>query len=302
MPPRMYVTCPSYAINNPVERAERLGKATQWAELCGWEVIASPLLSRYQAGGTWVPLELRANDMVAALLYDVLWAAKGGYGAVELIPTLVSAEATQAPLLIGYSDITVLHACWAKRSWGPTIYGSLADSVENSRRGESLRALLQGHGYRCSHETEAAVRVLRSGTVRAPIFAACLVVLANMAGTPAMPSLAGRILAIEDIDERAYAVDFALHQLYLSGALDGVVGLIGGSFHHTPHADYGGPSVDEILTQWAERLQVPALARMPFGHMDDPMVLVCGVPATLEARAGGDWSLAWEKGELLSVR
>lgn len=294
MPVRLYVTVPSYAITDPADRAERMRLAQNWATECGWEVVESPLMRRYQAAGTWVPLELRAADMREALQHEVIWTAHGGYSAVELIPALLAADAPAfPPLLLGYSDITVLHACWEKRGWHKRIYGTLASSLADSRRGESLRTLLRGEGYACTSEGEVAGIVLRPGRAVAPVFAACLVVLAGLSGTGAMPSLQNTILAIEDIDERPYAVDFALHQLYLSGALDGVAGLLCGSFHHTPHNDYGGPTVLEVLKTWAERLQVPCVARLPFGHMDDPMVVACGIPTTLEAREDGSWSVGW---------
>ena len=136
----------------------------------------------------------------------------------------MQAQAAGQPLLIGYSDITVLHACWRVRGWGPAIYGTLSESTADARQAESLMAFLKGEAYDCSSETEAAARVLRPGTAAAPLFAACLVVLANLCGTAAFPDLAGNILAIEDIDERPYAIDFALHQMYLAGKLDGIAG------------------------------------------------------------------------------
>lgn len=299
MSPRIYITLPSYASTGPTDRAKYLAKAKQWAELFGWEIIASPLLDRFQGSGSWAPAELRAEDMRRALQHEIVWAARGGYGAVELVPSLLQAEATGTPLLIGYSDNTVLHAIWTKREWGYGIYGTLADTLDNTRQAESLRAFFSGGGYRVTHTTEAAGRVLRSGTSRAPIFSACLVVLANLCGTAAMPPLQGRILAIEDIGERPYGVDFALYQLYLSGALHGIAGLLGGAFHHTPPDDYGGPTVDEILAQWAERLQVPCVSRLPFGHLDDQMVMLNGVQAELEAAADGRWSLTWDAQRLV---
>lgn len=296
MRPRLYVTCPSYAINNPRDRAGRLKPAQLWADAFGWEVVPSPLLAHYHAPNSWLPVEDRAEDLRVALNHEIVWAARGGYAAIELVPALLAATPAKPPLLLGYSDITVLHACWAKRAWGPTLYGTFADQTADSRQAASLSAYLRGEQYRCDRATEPAVWVLRPGAVRAPIFAACLVVLANLCGTPAMPTLAGQILAIEDTDERPYAIDFALHQLHLAGALDRIVGLLGGSFYHTPQADYGGPSVDDILRIWAERLAVPALSRLPFGHMDDPMVVPIGVPAELDAAADGRWSLVWRAG------
>lgn len=290
---RLYITMPSYAANGPTDRVKYLKKAHAWAERCDWQVVASPLLERYQAVGTWAPLELRAADMQRALEHDIVWAARGGYGAVELVPALLAARPVGTRLLIGYSDITVLHAVWTKHGLGPSIYGTLPDAIDESRQALSMRAFLNGTGYHASDATEAAALVLRPGSVQAPLFAACLVVLAGLCGTPALPNLSGGILAIEDTEERPYNIDFALNQLFLSGALDGIVGLLGGSFHHTPPNEYGGPTVDDVLATWAVRLNVPCISRLPFGHMDDPMVLLCGRTVELAAAENGSWSLTW---------
>lgn len=299
MPPTIYITMPSYAANGPTDRVKYLKKAHAWAELCGWQVVASPLLERYQAVGTWAPLEMRAADMQRALEHDVVWAARGGYGAVELVPALLAARPVARPLLIGYSDITVLHAVWAKQGWGPSIYGTLPDAIDASRQATSMKAFLTGAGFAASDATEAAALVLRPGAAQAPLFAACLVVLAGLCGTAAMPDLRGQILAIEDTEERPYNIDFALNQLFLAGTLDGVVGLLGGSFHHTSQNDYGGPTVDDVLATWATRLHIPCLSRLPFGHMDDPMVLLCGSVVALDAAENGSWSLTWPAEALL---
>jgi muramoyltetrapeptide carboxypeptidase len=299
MKPRLYLAAPSYAMKNPAEKAKTLKTAQTWADALGWDVVPSPLLGRYFEPGVWLPAEARAEDIERALQHEIVWAFRGGYGAVHLVPALLQARAVGQPLLIGYSDITVLHACWRVRGWGPAIYGTLSDDMTDARQAESLMACLKGKAYDCSSETEAAARVLRPGTAAAPLFAACLVVLANLCGTAAFPALAGNILAIEDVDERPYAIDFALHQMWLAGKLAGIAGLLCGSFHHQVAADYGGPTVDEILAAWAERLGVPAICRLPFGHMDDPMVLPAGLPIELEAHRDGRWHLHWPGGRPL---
>jgi len=294
--PRLYITAPSYAMKNPAEKAKTLKTAQTWADALSWEVVPSPLLSRYHQSGVWLPVEARAEDLRLALQHELVWAFRGGYAAVHLVPTLLTAAAAGQPLLIGYSDITVLHACWRVRGWGPTLYGTLSETTSDSRQAESLLAALKGQGYLCDSATEPAARVLRPGRAAGPIFAACLVVLANLCGTAAFPNLRGHILAIEDVDERPYAIDFALNQLHLAGKLDGIVGLLGGSFHHQVAADYGGPTVDEILADWAARLAVPTICRLPFGHMDDPMVIAAGVPAEMAAAADGHWHIRWLAG------
>jgi muramoyltetrapeptide carboxypeptidase len=299
MNPRLYITAPSYAMKNPVEHAKTLKTAQTWAEALSWDVVPSPLLSRYCQAGVWLPVEARAEDMARALQHEIVWAFRGGYAAVHLVPALLQAQAAGQPLLIGFSDITVLHACWRVRGWGPALYGTFSEGTTDARQAAGLMAFLKGDEFVCSSETEAAARVLHPGSATAPLFAACLVVLANLCGTAAFPDLAGNILAIEDVEERPYAIDFALHQMWLAGKLDGIAGLLCGSFHHQVGADYGGPTVDEILAMWAERLGVPAICRLPFGHMDDPLALPAGLPVEMEAHPDGRWRLHWPGGQPL---
>lgn len=296
MKPRLYITAPSYAMKNPVEQAKTLKTAQVWADALGWSVMPSPLLGRYYQAGVWLPVEARAADIERAVQYEIVWAFRGGYGAVHLVPALLQAQAAGQPRLIGYSDITVLHACWRVRGWGSALYGTLSEAMTDSRQAASLMASLKGEALTCSSDTEPAARVLRAGAASGPLFTACLVVLANLCGTAAFPDLRGHILAIEDIDERPYAIDFALNQMLLAGKLDGITGLLCGSFHHQVAADYGGPTVDEILLGWAVRLGVPAICRLPFGHMDDPLALPAGVTVEMAAHADGRWRLHWPAG------
>lgn len=58
--------------------------------------------------------EYRANDLISALLDDnvrIIWCVRGGTGAIRLVPYLEAKLPAQLDhkILIGYSDITVLH-------------------------------------------------------------------------------------------------------------------------------------------------------------------------------------------------
>lgn len=287
----LYVFCPAYAVQGPKERARYLQTARVWARVAGTRAQASPLLARYLGAGSWLPADQRVADLEPALGHDLVWACRGGYGCIDLVRPLLAARPRSRPRLIGYSDVTVLHACWRLRDWGETYYGNLSDAEPGTRAAETLRPLLLGKALRIGPPQTAAPRVLRPGRAEGPCFAGCLTVLAGLCGTPAQPDLRGHVLFIEDIDEHAYQVDFALNQLDLAGVLNGIVGLAGGTFiaQHAP--EYTGPTALEILKAWGERLDVPVLARLPFGHMPDAMFLANGRTVTLNAAADGAWSL-----------
>jgi len=252
------------------------------------EVVPSPLMDRHIGPGAWLPLAERREDLRQALHHEVVWASAGGYGSVHLIEDMLLAPAPRQPWLIGYSDITVMHACWRQRAWGEGVYSALPDV--KGRAGETMLALLRGEGYRRDGQMDCGVRVLREGSCSGSCFTACISVLSGLCGTPAQVDLHGAILAIEDVDERPFQLDYALMQLHLSGALAGVVGLVGGSFTHKDRSDYEGPTIDEVLAQWAHRLGVPGISRLPFGHIDDGLAMPNGRMATLACLPDGAWS------------
>jgi muramoyltetrapeptide carboxypeptidase len=292
MPKTLYVTCPAYALHGPLDRQKVADSAAWLGKELGLEPVLSPLLDRHAGHGAWLPRPERERDLLAALGHDLVWACRGGFGSIELVAPLLKARPRKRPGLIGYSDITVLHACWRVRGWGPGFYGTVSPRSAAGRAGQSLAALLRGEGLARDQRVDAGARVLRPGRARGRLFPACLGVLAGLCGTPAMPDLRGCLLAIEDINIHPFLMSFNLGQLHLAGALRGVTGIVGGSFTCEEPLDYVGPSQDEVLAEWAGRLGVPAVSRLPFGHLDDALVLPVGRPAELSATRGGRWSLA----------
>ncbi|MBA3845351.1 MAG: LD-carboxypeptidase [Planctomycetes bacterium] len=291
MRPRCYVCCPAYAVHGPIDRDRIVHSIKRFTDHAGFDLVLSPLLDQHLGHGAWLPEAERIADIKRALGHELIWAARGGYGSIHLVDAVLAEKVERAPILIGYSDLTILHACWRKRGWRESLYGSIPSQIDGSRGGETLAKALLGEGFVRDESTDRAVQVLRPGEARGTLVAACLSVLARLCGTPAQPDLSGCILAIEDVDERAFMIDSALQQLRRAGVLDGIVGLIGGSFTNQEKPDYAGPSVTEVLRAWGKALAVPTLARLPFGHLNDGLILPWGRAAVLRAQSDADWSL-----------
>jgi muramoyltetrapeptide carboxypeptidase len=119
--------------------------------------------------------------------------------------------------------------------------------------------------------------------VEGPLVGGNLALLAAMCGTSEAVSARGCVLFLEDVGEAAYRVDRMLLQLERSGALDGVLGLAFGRFSETP--DEEKHPVIEVLRELAERLQVPAVTELPFGHVEHNCTLPVGARARLDADA-----------------
>jgi muramoyltetrapeptide carboxypeptidase len=214
-----------------------------------------------------------------------LWCLRGGYGSARLLPHLDTALLQQSrKLLIGYSDITALHALLDRLDC-PALHAPMpaSDLLRPGREADevALFALLTG-GLRAGTTWAAAPA---DGSLRLP-GAACgrlvggnLSLLAALAGTPWQLRTDGAILFLEDVGEQVYRVDRLLLQLDQCGALRGVRGVLLGSFteDEDPRA---------VLDAALRPLGVPVLGGWPCGHGTPHRPLPLGVEVTLDADAG----------------
>lgn len=290
MPPTAYITCPSWALEGPEDRARVVARAARGAAVLGARPVYSPLLERFAEPEHWLDASTRAHDLRLGFGHNILWSARGGHGAIHVVPEVMALGIERAPLLIAYSDGTALHACWRAKDWGESWYGSLL-SVQQSGRGyDSLARLARGEGFTRDERSDPSVRGVRPGQARGRLFAGCLSVIGWLTGTPTARPFAGCILAIEDLEITPFTADYCLHQLYQAGLLDGLAGLIGGGF--TDMLRTRSPiAVRDLVEEWAERLNVPAITDFPFGHLDDALFLPNGREVELRVGKDGRWAL-----------
>ncbi len=287
----IWLWCPAYPLADAAAATSCVAVAKACADALGADLIVSPLLTTFTGPGAWLPAEARRADLLAGIAAvgptGWLMAARGGYGCTDLVSTEVPQH---LPRLIGYSDLTVLHADWHVRGAHGGLYGLMPGVRHGSRAFTSAVALARGEGMAIDSRTLPEVAALCPGTAAGPLFAGCLRVLAGLAGTPCMPRLHGHLLALEDIDERPYRIDRDLHQLHASGALAGIAGLIFGRFPVAVDPRYAGPTVTDIARAWASRLKVPAIFGLPIGHEADPLTVAQGRWTDLDVSAG-DWQM-----------
>src|SRR5258706_12862328 len=107
---RIGIVAPSSAVGQ-VE----LNNGVEHLRAHGFEVVIHPNCARlhYTFAGTDAERAQALYDFAADPMIDVIWAAGGGYGATRILPLLDNlCEEFGSPrgkLLVGYSDITVLH-------------------------------------------------------------------------------------------------------------------------------------------------------------------------------------------------
>ena len=272
--------------SGPLQGPHELERAVATAESLGWQVqVGQHALRRtgYFAGDD----AQRGDDLLAALhddRIDGIWCLRGGYGAARLLPRL-SVELLQRfpKALLGYSDITALHAAWQHAGLvsyhGPTARAPLSDFSR-----DSLVRALQAGTDSCGTAPDA--RVVRGGRVTGRLVGGNLALVSSLCGTPWAVNCRDAIVVLEDVGEATYRLDRMLTQLRLAGAFDGCLGVAFGHCTDCPDTTEDGTrTVEAIVTELADALQVPTLHGIPVGHIADQWTVPFGAMATLDADA-----------------
>ncbi len=250
----------------------------------GWEpVIAEHVLARdgYFAGDD----ATRVKDLIAAMRdphVDGIWCARGGYGSMRLLRAIDYEGWTRAPkALLGFSDITALHAALGARSGVVSYHAPTARQPLTEFSHESLSRAVTAQVDSCGIAPGASV--ITPGTAQGRLAGGNLAVLTALCGTPFFPSLDGAILILEDINEAVYRIDRMLHQLLLAGALDGCTAIGFGQCTSCPEeSDDGARTLDAVLAEVAGMLRIPCIAGLPIGHIPDQWTLPLGAMAEID--------------------
>lgn len=237
---------------------------------------------RYLAGD-----DARRRDELARAIadpdIDAILAARGGYGAMRFAAEIDPAAIARDPkVLVGFSDVTALHALWA-RAGVCSIHGSMAAGLARLPEASVARwmAALEGEPI----PPIEGLRTIAPGVREGRVLGGNLALLSAMVGTPLFPSLEGAILFFEDVGEAPYRIDRMLTQLLLSGSLDGLAGVaIGALTRCGPGPD--GSTAIEAIEERLGPLGVPIVAGIASGHIDDPIEIPLGVMARIDGDRG----------------
>src|SRR5579884_2001974 len=178
----------------PLRDAADLDHALENARSLGWEpVVGDHVLDRreYLAG--------RDEDRLADLnrfahddSIDAIWCIRGGYGAMRVLDALdYEAWRRHPKALIGYSDITALHAAIGCRAGLVTYHGPTARATLTPFSREALVGAVTGD-HPCGVAPEAVI--VKYGRARGRLVGGNLALVAALAGTPFAPPLDGAIL------------------------------------------------------------------------------------------------------------
>ena len=234
--------------------------------------------------------ELRTSDFQTMLDHpeiDAIWCARGGYGTVRIIDQLDFSNFKNYPKwIIGYSDITVLHAHLHQLGI-ETLHAQMPLFIETKSDAtiNSIKETLFGEKYEIIIPSE---KNNINGIASGQLIGGNLSILYSLCGSPSALNTKGKILFIEDLDEYLYHIDRMLQNLKRNGMFDQLEGLIVGGMTQMHDNDIPfGKNAAEIILDICSEYDFPITFNFPAGHLEDNRALILGRKVDLMVNKNG---------------
>lgn len=205
---------------------------------------------------------------------------RGGYGMSRIIDQLNFSRFKKNPKwLIGFSDITVLHAHVNRQLHIATLHAPMAGAFNDGENAnefvQSLRKALKGTP---SNYTCAPHALNRIGKVTGELIGGNLSLVAHLVGSISAYQTKGKILFLEDIGEYIYQIDRMFIQLKRAGMLQSLAGLIIGGFSEIKDTVIPfGTDVLSAIRVHTEAYDYPVCFDFPVSHEKSNYALKVGV-------------------------
>lgn len=282
---RITIISPSGAIDQ-----EYIGGAKQFFENEGFEVvIGKNAANKY---GRFAGTEAERTEDLQNAIDDTqtkaILCSRGGYGLAQIIDKLdFSGMLAHPKWLIGFSDITILHAA-INQAGTASLHGIMAKHLtELPRNSEQVKNFLEILKGNFPSYNVPGHQLNRSGKCSGTIIGGNLSVLAGLRGTRFEPQYSNKILLLEDIGEKPYHIDRMMQNLRLGGVLEQISGLIIGQFSDCEEDPSMHKTVYEIIRSAVEAYDYPVCFDFPVGHVDYNLPVVLGTKATINVSQNG---------------
>jgi muramoyltetrapeptide carboxypeptidase len=275
------ITCPAGYM-----AAEKAQTCINTLQSWGFDVMVGKTLGSQSQNYFSGTDEERCDELQAMLddeNIDAILFGRGGYGMGRIIDQLDFTKFKKKPKwVIGYSDITILHAHLCARLKIASMHAPMAAAFNEGENEfiKSLHKAIIGKKAKYSCATHA---FNKPGVVTAELIGGNLSLLAHVIGTASDNNTKNKILFLEDIGEQVYSVDRMLYQLKRSGKLDNLAGLIIGGFTDMKDTERPfGKTVYEAIRDVIAEYRYPVAYQFPVSHSTENYALKIGVNYTLK--------------------
>lgn len=286
------ITCPAGFIT-----AEDIQPAVNKMQEWGYSIKTGSTVGKKDAtfGGTDEERLQDLQQMLDDKNIKAIMCARGGYGAVRIIDKLDFKKFVLHPKwIIGFSDITILHAHLNKNFGIASIHSKMCNSFPKDwSKAEPVQIETITSIQKCLAGEKMEYAALfneknKLGKAEGILIGGNLKTLETLAGSKSDINTDGKILFVEDTGEYLYSIDRMFWNLKRSGKLSKLKALIIGGFKVKPAEDPAeefGKDLFTIVLEIVKEYNYPVCFDFPVGHQKNNFALKCGVKHKLSVAA-----------------
>jgi muramoyltetrapeptide carboxypeptidase len=273
----------------------RIDKGVQYLEKLGYRTEVGPNVGKYRGylAGSDDQRLYDLHYMFKKKDVKAVFCVRGGYGSPRLLDEIDFSLIKKNPkIFVGYSDITVLHMAFLKKTGLVSFAGPMLATDFGK---DEISTYTEESFWRTITSTKKIGQVvlpgedrlfsLNKGSAKGQIIGGNLALLISLAGTEFFPDLKGKILMIEDIGEQPYRVDRLLNQLKLMKAFKQLKGIILGAFTECIEPDFTKRTLtlNDVIDDYFTTVKIPVLYNFPHGHIPDLTTVAFGINTAINA-------------------
>ncbi len=263
----------------------------RFAAQSGWNVrLEEACFAIYnQFGGTDEQRAAHLQALIDDPEVKAVFCSRGGYGTLRILDKLRFETMLQHPKwLVGFSDITVLHA--KLQSLGiASLHAPMPFNFgpDDEDLFTALKLCLEG---RHSSLTIAPHPLNINGQATGELVGGNLSILYALKGSDNLPGMKGKILFIEDVDEYLYHIDRMMLSLKRAGIFEDLTGMLVGAFTDIKdNAVPFGLTAEEIIREHVAGYDFPLCFGFPAGHISRQQPMLLGARSALEVSEKGSF-------------
>ncbi len=276
------IVCPSGYM--PLKNAQTcINTLQQW----GYKVVIGKTLGKqfhYFAGTDKERLQ-DLQQMLDDKNIKAILCCRGGYGLSRIIDEINFKYFSKHPKwIIGYSDITILHAHIYRQCKIATLHSPMASAFNDGGYKDEFIASLHKaiKGIKSNYSCKAH-RFNRTGITKGELVGGNLSIVAHLIGSKSSFKTKNKILFLEDVGEYIYNIDRIFIQLKRAGMLQNLAGLVIGGFTEMKDTAIPfGQNVYAIIHHHLKEYDYPVCFDFSVSHTDKNYALKVGVQHELK--------------------
>ena len=285
------ITCPAGFIT-----LQEIQSAMQQLENWGYKIRIGDTVGKRENtfGGTDEERAADLQQMLDDRSVSAVLCARGGYGAIRIVDKLdFSKFALHPKWIIGFSDITILHAHLHRNFNMASLHSKMCNSFPDDWTKaeqvqiDSILSIKQAlAGEKMKYTVPANINN-RNGIAEGQLVGGNLKTLESLSGTRSDISTAGKILFVEDTGEYLYSIDRMFWNLKRTGKLSSLKALIVGGFKVKPDeaGEDFGRTIYDIVLEKVKAFSYPVCFGFPVGHQKENYAIKCGIIHQLKINA-----------------